>query len=314
MRNKVLRAATSCGAVALILAGSAYAGAPVNFDTWSVSSGTVTLGDYDSGTAGTQTCPSGFTCNAPVTGDGFMQRQIVRTADSKQFFQTIVTDLGVTGAPSALSFSDETFVQSGTSGLAGKQRALASEATVSDLGASTTVFSMTSSVLTGWAQGAGEDKLTLSQGLSETLNAGGDKLMNNSFSLAIASDNNFFMTVDQAIRITPGADTGVSTDDDLQRFVMQEVKGSKQTTTRVVGDAPGELLWSGDDIAWSSGNDIKVIWVGQQLNKSGGESFAFQSYENVTNSNDLISEFKVGSTLPNTWVSPFTSSPTMTVP
>lgn len=313
MRNKVMKAATSLGSVALILAGSAYAGGPTSFDKWSAAGGTITMGDYDTGTAGNQTCPTGFTCNTPVTGDGFMQRQMTRTADSKQFFQTVVTDSGVTGAPGALTFSDETFIMSGTSGLAGKQRALTTEATVSDYGASTTAFSLNSNVLSGWAQGAGEDKLQVTQDLTETLNATSEKLLVNTFSLDVASTGNLAMAVDQAVLVTKGANTAANSDDDIQRFVMKEYTGTKQTQARSAATATPDLLWSGGDTDWVAGNDIKVVWVGQQLVASGGESFSFQSYENVTSSS-LIGEFRTGQTLPYSWVAPFGTAPTLVMP
>lgn len=87
--NKFVKIITTAGSAALIMSGTAMADPPAAFDVWSVSSGTVSFGDYDGGTAGTQTCPAGFTCGTPVTGSGFLQRQVVNNTSGVQYFQTI---------------------------------------------------------------------------------------------------------------------------------------------------------------------------------------------------------------------------------
>ncbi|HHM04666.1 MAG TPA: hypothetical protein ENJ19_02855 [Gammaproteobacteria bacterium] len=315
-------AVSTMGSVALILSGAAVADPPAAFDVWTAvntgSGATVTFGDYDSGTAGTQTCPAGYTCGTPVTGSGFLQRQLTDSSGN-QYFQTIVIPetSGSAGgdAPSSLSFADESFVRVGVDGMSGQQRAVDSTTT----SGVTTTFSTATIVNSGWASGGSTYKdLDVSQAI--TVNDGSQDTLYNAFTLQMngpsTSPTGKFISVEQGVMIEAGSNTGSNADDDMQKFVMKEAVGDLNSAAHTLG-SPVLLPNSttGTDVAWSGTDDVKVIWVGQQMVKSGVDSFRYQFYDNITSAaDDSISDFEVGQSDPWTWVNPFGSTPTMSVP
>ena len=80
----------------ITMAAAPSSNANNGFDQWSISSGTVSITDLDTVTAGVQDCPTGWTCSPAVTGDGFYQRQ-VDDGSGNSYFQTIITDSSETG-------------------------------------------------------------------------------------------------------------------------------------------------------------------------------------------------------------------------
>ncbi len=312
--NKFIKTVATAGSVALILTGTAVADPPANFDVYTLDgTNMVQFGDYGAA-AGTQTCPDGYTCGTPVTGKGFLQRQLI-DGGGNQFFQTIVTPEDAVGAPAALAFSDETFVRVGTTGLSGKQAA-------SETAAGTT-FATSTIVNSGWAalNGAGTyNELEVAQSI--TVNDGSQDTAFNSFTLNQAADaagtvNGKYMDVTQAVMITADATTTDNLGDDMQKFVMRQASGNLNNNAHVLG-APVLLPNAAvTDVAWAATDDVKVVWVGQQMPVSGVESFRFQFYDNLTTAAaDSISDFQVGaSTTPWTWVQPFGAvAPVMTIP
>ncbi len=315
--NKFVKIITTAGSAALIMSGAALADPPANFDVWSVSSGTVSFGDYDGGTAGVQTCPAGYTCGTPVTGSGFLQRQVVNNISGVQYFQTIVAPEGSTGAPSALAFADETFVRVGTTGVSGKQRALDSS-----LSGIETTDVLTATILnSGWAAGGPTYKdLEISQAITLTNNKATtpEVTLYNAFTFnqngTNAAPTGKFLDVTQGVLIEGDATIANNTGDDVQKFVMRQASGNLNGSAHVLG-APVLLPGVPSDVAWAATDDVKVIWVGQQMIKSGVESFRYQFYDNITSAAaDSISDFEVGQATPFTWVNPFGVSPTVTVP
>ena len=80
---------------------------------------------------------------------------------------------------------------------------------------------------------------------------------------------------------------------------------------------------SGGTVAWNTGNEVQVIWIGQScascviggmgggMGMGGNGDFSFQSYENLTTGSTAISR-SIRSTAPLTWVtSPFGPQPNM---
>lgn len=314
--NKFVKIITTAGSAALIMSGTAMADPPANFDVWSVSSGNISFGDYDGGTAGTQTCPAGYTCGTPVTGSGFLQRQVVNNTSGVQYFQTIVAPEGATGAPAALVFADETFVRVGATGVSGKQHALDSSVS----GIETTDVSTSTMLNSGWASGGVFKDLQISQSITLTNNKATtpEVTLYNGFTFnqngTNAAPTGKFLDVTQGVLIEGDATIANNTGDDVQKFVMRQASGNLNGAAHVLG-SPVLLTGNGGDVAWSATDDVKVIWVGQQMIKSGVESFRYQFYDNVTSAAaDSISDFEVGQATPFSWVNPFSTTPGLTVP
>jgi len=286
--SKAFKAASSIGAVALVLSGAAMAAAPFSggnngFDQWSVSSGTVTV---DLG--GSSTCPVGWTCSPAVSGDGFFQRQVDDGAGNS-YFQTIITDKGVSGNPGALSFSDESFVKTGnTGGLADKSNI--SDTSVS--GSLTETFSASTELNTGWAAPAGGDEVKIYQGIVADEAAGED--FRTDFWLAQLGN---LGTNGKLMRITSQVDIELATGA-TQDFVLVDRNGSAY----VNADSATLSGTNGGTLSWLAGENVKAIWVGQDMSNVVGvnQEFGFTSYENVSTSG-FISEFSLTDSAAKDW-------------
>lgn len=310
--NKFVKTIGTAGSVALILSGTAWADPPATFGQWSVNASGNILYNYGGGA----TCPAGFTCATPTIGAGFSQRQITDGSGNK-YFQTVITpDNVVSQSSSAVSFADESFVKLGVTGVSSNQRATES----SVVGVETTDFNTSTVVNSGWAAGGATYKdLEISQAITVTNDKGGpaqEATLYNAFAFnqngTSAAPTGKFMDITQGVLVTAGASTAVNTDDDVQKFVMREASGNLNGAAHTLG-AP--VLLPPSDLAWAATDDVKVTYVGQQMVKSGVESFRYQFYDNLTSAAaDSISDFEVGAAAPWTWVNPFGTSPTMTVP
>src|SRR3569623_587383 len=313
--NKFVKAFSTAGAVALILNGAAWADPPVTdgFGKWSVNGSGNIVYNYTNHVVGDTTCPLGFTCGTAVTGAGFSQRQITDASGNK-YFQTVVTpETAVSVSSSAVSFADESFVKVGVTGISSHQHA--SDTAVSGI--------ETTAVNTGWASGGTYKDLEVAQSVAVTNNIGtgsAEITMYNGFTFdqmgTTTAPTGKYMDITQGVLLTSGADLTTNTDDDELRFVMREASGTLPGAAHTLGSPvllPGA---STTDVAWSSTDDVKVTYVGQQMVQSGVEAFRFQFYDNLTSASaDSISNFEVGSSAPWTWVQPFgASAPAMTVP
>lgn len=319
--KKVVKALSTAGSVALILSGTAWADPPVSdgYGKWSVnSSGNIVFSYPGNGGA---TCPSGFTCSTPTSGAGFAQRQIT-DGSGNRYFQTVITPDDARSQTSAqVSFADETFVKVGTTGISGSQRA--SDSSVS--GSTTSDFSTTTFLNTGWAAGdptiSTYKHLEILQVETETNNKGtvsAEVSLYNAFTYKQNGSNTSptgkSMDVNQSVLITPGSTLGSNADDDVQKFVMRQASGDLNGAAHALNSPvllPGT---SPSDVAWSTTDDVKVIYLGQQMVNSEVEAFRYQFYQNLTSGADAIKNFEVGQSAPWSWVNPFGSSPTMTVP
>jgi len=315
--NKFIKTISTAGSAALILSGTAWADPPATFGQWSVNASSNIVFNYSG-----STCPAGYTCGTPVTGAGFSQRQITDGSGNK-YFQTVVTpDNAASVTSSTVSFADESFVKVGVTGVSSHQRA--TDSAVS--GIETTDFNTVTSVNAGWAAGGATYKdLEISQAVTVTNNKGtgsAEVQLYNGFTYnqngTSTAPTGKYMDLTQGVLITAGATVGSNADDDVQKFVMREASGNLNGGAHVLGAPvllPG-LSGNGTDVAWAATDDVKVTYVGQQMVKSGVESFRYQFYDNLTSAAaDSISDFEVGSADPWNWrTTPFGTTPTLTVP
>ena len=272
--SKAFKAASSLGAVALVLSGAAMASPPVAFDQWSVSSGDITI-DLGAGA----TCPATWTCSNAITGDGFFQRQI--SDGSNDYFQTIITDKGISGSPGSLSFSDESYVRSGNvSGLADKSSITSSSVT----GTLTENFDASTELLTGWANNGSGDEVKIYQGISADDSAAEDFRTDFWLAQLGASGVN-----GKLMRITSAVDIEESSNS-TQDFVLVDRSGSSYVNADSV-DIDGD---ASPDLTWASGQNVKAIWVGQDMSSMDQvfQEFGFTSYENITTS-ELVNTFSL---------------------
>lgn len=276
--NKAYKAASSMGAAALVLSGAAMAAAPADgFDQWTASSGAISAD-----------CPAGFTCSGDVTGDGFFQRQI--SDGTNDYFQTIITDSGVSGTAGALSFSDESFVRTGNvGGLADKSSITDSTTT----GALVESFNTATTLLTGWASTNGtDDEVMIYQGISAI--DGGATAGNEDFRTDFWLDQTGTLgAAGKVMRITSSVDIQeqtTSTAAQVQDFVLVDRSGTVEVNAGGV-DIDGDAT---DDLTWAAGDNVKAIWVGQDMSliEGVGQQFGFTSYTNVTTS-ATVSDFSL---------------------
>lgn len=294
--SKAFKAASSLGAVALVLSGAAMAAAPFaggnnGFDQWSVSSGTVSITDLDTVTAGVQDCPATWTCSPAVTGDGFYQRQVDDGAGNS-YFQTIITDKGVSGGPGGLSFSDESFVKTGNTG------GLADKSSISDQsisGSLTETFNTSTELNTGWAAPVGGDEVKIYQGIVADEASAEDFRTDFWLAQLGASGAN-----GKLMRITSRVDIELATGA-VQDFVLVDKNGTDYV-------ADGSVTAGGDTVNWTGATDnIKAIWVGQDMANVVGvnQQFGYTSYENISGNStsgfQFADEFSLTSSAATNW-------------
>jgi len=299
--SKAFRAASSLGAVALVLSGAAMAASPTGtFDAWGVTTGTIT----PTSTGGTgANCPTGFTCATAVTGEGFYQRQITEDSSGNDFFQTIITDKTVTGAPGALTFSDESYVRTGNvSGLADKTQMQE----VTTTGTLTETFEGSTELGTGWANGGSNDLAEIYQAIIADDSASGAEDFDAKFwlkQLGAEGAAGKLMRISSQVDIqeattTPAAGAG------SQDFVLVELSGSENSA---LGTAD---LGVDGSITWAAGDRIKAIWVGQDMAAIDGvqQEFGFTAYEDFTGATtgavDTFSLLSGSSAAPVDWDAP----------
>lgn len=290
--------ALTMGSAAFIVAGAVSAAPPVAYDQWQaakLTNGTTEIQNA-SGTslANPSTCPSGFTCGAGISGDGFMQRTLTDTATGVQYFQTIITDKGVNGQPATLSFADESFVRSGGSananGIASKQR-------VTDLGVTQpgTELVTSNELNLGWASSANTPAIVLSQTVSQS---------------ALGFSTGFTLT---DIPGAAGGQTGSGTNGELRTIGLNQ-SILLDTTTPGATDkqvfalrqtdaaAAGSLTIGSQSRPFAAGEAIKAIWVGQNMPSTGGQVFGFEGYSNVNQGDVPVSFFTLASPVePRFW-------------
>ena len=283
--RRAIKFALTMGSAALIVSGAATAGPPTPYDQWTAVGGDIRASN------GTDplSCPTGFSCGSGVVGDGFLQRALTDDTTGVQYFQTIITDTGATGSPGDLPFSDESYVRSalgGSStvgGIAGKQR-------VND--AASELFT-TSELNMGWAQdvGAAAPQLDLQQSVSESSTG-----FSSGFNFRLESDSSVQIDIDQEVLLLDN--TGLS-DNDKQVFALRQLGAPS---------AGSASLPNGATFDWTTDENIKAIWVGQDM-PSTAQVFGFQSYSSVDDLSSLASHFSLSETGPWDWAPVFGTEP-----
>lgn len=286
------KAASSAGVAALVLSGAAMAAAPTPFDGWSVTGGNVTT---------SVACPSGFSCASAVTGDGFFQRQITDNSSGASYFQTIITDRGATGTPGAgtgLAFSDESFVQTGNVGGLADKSAIQDSTTTTD-GFLTETFGANTQVLTGWAGENGNDQVLINQfAIAEDTGEGAEDFRTDFWLEQTGQEG----SIGRNMRITSEVDileATSTTEAQVQKFILSDLSGGNV-------DAPGSVVIGGTTVEWLPGENIKAIFVGQNMSDIVGvnQEFGYTSYENVTAADMFGFEFSLNagsSETPTNW-------------
>ena len=263
--NKLL---LTMGSAMLISSGVAMAGSPTPYGAWSVNSGAITTN---------VACPSGFSCGAAITGDGFFQRQLTAT-DGTKYFQTIITPTGATAggtgpALSTLEFTDENFVkQGGGTGIADSQNVSAA-GTIANPGD----FTSTTAINAGWAKAsASENQIDLHQGLNDTTNQ-----FTLDFTLQDASTNNSapVVGINESVGLYTAGNPN-SSPTDKQVFYLKQLKAPASGTSAALpaGATPATT------ISWATGDIIQAMWLGQEVTAGtgGAQDFGVQGYTNVT--------------------------------
>lgn len=287
--------------------------APV-FDNWSANAGTITAG-----TSPGDYCASvGVSCTELVSGDGFLQQQVVDGTET--YIQTIITDSGVTGAAAALPYSDESFIRQGaTSGVMSQQRS-----TETTTGFD---FSNTVSLYTGWAAAISPSaNVNINQTFTDqgVVAITGDGLFN-SFVMNINQDGSGTVTGKQtSLRQDLGMGDGISLNDtDSQSFVLEQISGDLNTSTGSIALGVSSSGTGGGTVNWSAGDDVLVAWLGQQVDISEAGSapnlskFGFESVNNQTTASKAttFSTSQVDATgAPFAWDAAFGATPTLTTP
>lgn len=290
--NKLL---LTMGSAMLISSGAAVAGPPAQYNAWSVSGGAITPSVSSNGNDATG-CPTGFTCGAAITGDGFFQRQVT-AGDGTKYFQTIVTPTGATASGSGLSgleFTDENFVkQGGGTGIADSQH-ISAAGTPSNPGD----FASTTNINAGWAKtSASENLIDLNQSVTDAVNG-----FTLDFTLTDASTNNTAPVVGINESVSLGGT-------DKQEFYLTQLKasgaGTSTPTLPTGATGTGSISWAANDI-------IQAMWLGQAVTAGTGgtQGFNVQGYTNVTTgSTTSYSEQGPIPTGPFSWDSTFGTAP-----
>ncbi len=281
--SKSYKAASSAGAVALVLSGSVLAAAPA-FDAWTVSNGAISGG----------ACATGFSCGTAMSDTGFFQRMVTETATGQQYFQTIITENNANAASAAaldaLVFADESFVRTGNViGLADKQRISEVSGTIS--------FKASTTLSSGWAG----NSLKLTQSLVDT----SDTFQTD---FIFRQEGNATNTTDitaKGMKITAyvpieGTDKQdfvlVDLSGDYARVVSNSPSAGKSGVT-IPGTPPQVMTWTNDTVKGNGGvigDRVQAVWIGQDLSTIVGQKFGFTSYDNkTTTANDFISTFSL---------------------
>jgi len=297
-----LKYAALTGLATLALPMSAQAA--LNFGQWTVTTDTTNTGLI----AG---CPSGVPadCTVLVTGEGFLQQQY--DDGTNVYIQTIVTDPTANATdPTTLPYSDESFVRSsGTSnGIAGKQSM--SDASFNFSG-STTLYTGWAATTDGSIKPVNSANLNITQGFTDPGGTATGDEFSSSFGLKINLDvagnqTGKSMSIGQIVEMGNGT---VVNSTDIQSFIIEQRSGDMLTNANPAGgfklgntsfdvnnnalngtnndpvgtfddNMPNPLTWQADDGSTVKGDDVMLVWLGQQVSDSttgGGLSkFGFE--------------------------------------
>lgn len=275
--RSTIRTLTLAGTAAAVFVPGALMAAPT-FGTWSASGGTITG------------CGGGWTCTTLVSEDGFLQQQV--DIGSQTFFQTVVTDSGVTGNQTNLNFSGETFVEQAAGG---SGNGVMSKLSVNDV---TGGNGMTSSaeLQTGNFAGSGAGILINQAITDNNATTGTGTAANDDFSSTLVLDRNLATNgtvtgTDLRLGQNVGLDltTLQSTATyDKTSFALRRVSGDANsfsgTRSATLPTGQGTTTTLGGAVDWRTGNDVVVTWIGQRisLDTLGMQYAGYQSLQNFS--------------------------------
>ena len=279
--------------VACISVPCALAAPPQAYDQWSI-------GSNDNISA---TCPSGFSCETVVSGNGFLQQNLTNESGGDDFFHTVM----VTEAADQQSFIDENFVRQSdnpnplATGIFDKQSISFAQTTkVAD-----SQFDMNTQLRPGWDSTNTEPNVEINQNINEASRKMyfGNKFYEGDYSLdtyiAINTDANgvrtgYLQELDQRVK-DPGqlmqsncdlTDDGCRKDNvegtggfyaeiDTQVFALRRKSGDYTS-------AGSATLSGGRSISWQAGHDIRAYLVGNAFHHSrttqdGGSGISLQN-------------------------------------
>jgi len=293
------------GSAMLISSSVALAAPPISYGQYTASSGTITTGEVVGGTFTASACPSGFSCGAAITGDGFLQRQVTETSSGSVYFQTIILDKGTTAGSdpttgfvdlTAKPFADESFVlQGGGSGIADSSHVYATP-----VAPDTSTFTGNTAINVGWAKAsASENLIEVNQIIDDPSKA------NLNFTLTDASTDNTepVVTIDETVYM-PATSGPPGTD--KQRFYLKQLKATADGTTVALPVSNPPVATT---VNYLSGDIVQVMWLGQQVTggtSGGAQLFGTQSYTvNPTTTATSVSYSDQTATGPWNWDATF---------
>jgi len=287
MRNAI-KAAYSIGSAALILSGAAAAQTAI--PDLGVNFGQVT---------GTGSCPAGATCSVIASGTGFLQMQIDDTGTGASYIQTLITDTG---------FSSEDFVQ--MAGAGGSVNGIASQLSVTDGTPSTntaaasgtigTGFGTTATITSGWAAtGGSQSNAVISLTVSQAESAAGAA---DDFMSLFNVDTSFNGTTNVVNSLSAEQVGYLGNSADKQHFYTQIKPASAANTGYTIPTGVGST-------SWAAGDQIQIVWVGQDMPSAGLGSFGSESVSNLGTGTgtSLSSTTQTG---PFDWNAEFGTAPT----
>jgi hypothetical protein len=289
MRNNI-KLASVAGAIAMITSVSAMAAEHPGFDKLGFVGDTnqIALPSY---------CGTTFTCSVVASGDGFKQVQVTpldtQSLVTDSFILTMVGDNP--DLPNSQGFSDQSFVKmtvcNGDCGDQQNQTGIAAEQVIDQTDASSQ-FTSNTTINTGWANdglGVSSPTISIDQSLSDdngtTATAGDDFATDFTYAALNDADGNrqsFMIDIGQKA----GLEANGGNPGDIQTFALRERQGA------FTADAGSVDIDTTNSISWQAGEDIKAIWVGQEvvLDQNGTPAnpdddtksyFGYLSFENL---------------------------------
>ncbi len=306
----------------MMVAGAVSAALPIPFTSWTANGGVINA-----------TCPASAVCSAPsVVDDGFMMREV--RVGGYRYFQTILTDPGVTGNPASAPFSagrgnvgftSENFVrprlgnpEPGASPVdnAGSLNGFAdkTEFVSSTMTSPTTEERVVHSAIYRmlWAADSAAESVS---GLYSTININFNQVIStvdysgatpietfkSGADLAWDVGRTYNLNLDQSLNLGTG---------EVQKFKHRDLAGAALTGSRVA-DPSNPLLpggTNGGDFGWALGAEIAVTWIGQSTSAGGpfGNTRYWGSTPTIPNQTTLAS---LTNPNPASWVSVFGPAP-----
>ena len=309
--RKGFQLATLAGALTIAMSGGASA-ANLVFDGWTVNNGQI-----DETSAGSVCTQANVSCSVVASGDGFKQINVTDSTDpvGESYIMTIVTDQTATGGPgdTALGFYDVSFVKMkltlGGNNTGTNANGIKAHQEIRE-GATGTLFTSTSDINTGWS--VADAPVAITQTLTDEgqANLAGDDfasgfIYRSKNDATTGARTGFEMNIDQVAGLASGDNASVN---DIQVFALREKAGTMlvgNADSMDLGAAGNPVTWTGSGTALGAAGaeDIKAIWIGQEINLDStttnngslGSTFGYLSFEDVASTTKHVeSEFGFG--------------------